>query len=216
MAHGHRLLRLLGGTWRVRFAGGEHVERARAERGAVLYVCTHGAILPLVYTHRNRGAQVLISESRDGEIITRITARMGFGAVRGSSTRGGERAVVELAKRARAGHDLAITPDGPKGPRGSVGPGTALVASRAGIAIIPVGVAADRAWRASSWDRFLVPLVRARIAVAYGPALVFTREEAAGEASAPAIGRAMRLAEERAEELLRTNFRGVETTRDAS
>jgi lysophospholipid acyltransferase (LPLAT)-like uncharacterized protein len=199
----------------MRHAGVEQVERARAERGAVLYVFTHGVILPLAYTHRNRGVYVLISESRDGEIITRITGRMGLKAVRGSSTRGGGRAVVELARLARAGHDLAITPDGPKGPRGSVGPGAAFVAARAGIAIIPIGVAADRAWRASSWDRFLVPLVGARVAVAYGPALVFTSEEAAGDGSASTIGRAMQEAEERAETLLRTDFRGVETRRRA-
>lgn len=168
---GHRLVLALGATWRIRHVGREHVDRARDGRGPVLYVFTHGVLLPLSYTHRSRDIRVLISESRDGEIIARVTERLGFGSVRGSSSRGGARAVVAMAAAGRAGRDLAITPDGPRGPRGSVAPGTVITSSRSGVPVVPVGVAARPAWRARSWDRFLVPAPFARVWVVYGSAL---------------------------------------------
>ena len=111
---------------------------------------------------------MLISESRDGEIITRITNRLGFRAVRGSSSRGGAESVVTMAKLAREGFDLAITPDGPRGPRGTVAPGAVHIAARGHVSIVPVGVSTNRGWRARSWDRFLVPKPFARIWVVYG------------------------------------------------
>lgn len=178
---GHRLILALGSTWRIRHVGAEHVERARFGEGPVLYAFPHGALLPLSFTHRDRNVRILVSESRDGEIITRITRKLGFDAVRGSSSRGGERAVIRMCALAREGLDLAITPDGPRGPRGSVGRGVLLVAARAGLPIVPVGVAARAAWRARSWDRFLVPLPFALVWVVYGPAL---RIPDAGEGTA--------------------------------
>jgi lysophospholipid acyltransferase (LPLAT)-like uncharacterized protein len=204
---GHRLLRLLGATWRIRHAGAEHVRRARAVRGSVIYVFTHGVILPLAYAHRGRGAHVLISESRDGEIIARITERLGFRSVRGSSS--------ELVRLARDGRNLAITPVGPKGPRGSVAPGTVLVAARSEVPIVPVGVAADRAWRARSWDRFLVPKPWARVAIAYGPPLSFAPTDLDNDASARIVEQAMADVEHRADELSRTGFTGVDFVKEA-
>ncbi len=171
IANGHRVLRALGATWRIRHWGAGSVAAARQSRGPVLYAFTHGVLLPLAFTHRGRNVQLLISESRDGEIITQITSRLGFGAARGSSSRGGAKAVLRLARLGREGHDLAITPDGPRGPRGSVAPGVRLVAERAEVPIVPVGVAARPAWHARSWDRFLVPPPGARVWVGYGPAL---------------------------------------------
>jgi lysophospholipid acyltransferase (LPLAT)-like uncharacterized protein len=212
-AHGHRLLLALGATWKLRFAGVENVPRSPDGRGRVLFVFTHGVLLPLAYAHRGQDAQVLISESRDGTIITDITERMGFGSVRGSSTRGGERAAHELARRAREGRDLAVAPDGPRGPRGSVGPGAPMIAARAGVPIVPVGVFAHPAWRARSWDRFLVPAPGASVAIVYGAPLEFTRENAADESSTRTIENAMLEVERRAEELVRTKWRGVSAGR---
>lgn len=184
---GHLALLALGRSWRVRHVGWAHVNSARFGCGPVLFAFTHGVLLPLAYTHRGRAIHVLISESRDGEIIARITGKLGFGSVRGSSTRGGQQAVLQMAARGREGFDLAITPDGPRGPRGSVHPGVVAVAARSGLPIIPVGVAADRAWRAHSWDRFLVPLPLARVWVVYGPAVRIAASQA-GDDSAPACG----------------------------
>jgi lysophospholipid acyltransferase (LPLAT)-like uncharacterized protein len=178
IAAGPRLVLALGATWRVRHAGRERVDAARRRSGGpVLYVFTHGVLLPLSYTHRGRRIHVLVSESRDGEIITRVIERLGFATVRGSSTRGGARAIARLAARAREGFDLGITPDGPKGPRFSAEPGTVFVAARAGVPVVPVGVAATSGWRADSWDRFLVPKPFARVWLAYGAPLFFGRDD---------------------------------------
>ncbi len=176
---GPALVRALGATWRIRFAGRDGVDAARRAHGPVLYVTRHGLLLPAAYAHRDRRIQVLVSESRDGETIARVIGALGFGTVRGSSTRGGARAVVEMAARGRAGFDLAITPDGPRGPRGSAAPGTAVVAARSDLPVVAIGVGASRAWRARSWDRFLVPKPFATVWIVYGPPLRFSRAEVA-------------------------------------
>jgi lysophospholipid acyltransferase (LPLAT)-like uncharacterized protein len=200
MTIGHLLVLALGRTWRIRHVEGENVAATRTEGGPVLYAFSHGVLFPLAFTHRGRGIRVLISESRDGEIIARIVRRLGFGTVRGSSTRGGRRAVVGMAAAAREGHDLAITPDGPRGPRGAVEPGVVRIAARAGIPVIPVGVGTQRGWRARSWDRFLVPKPRARVWVAYGPSMrcEWTGEETEDRAELERIEAALRAVEERA------------------
>src|SRR5215217_5750323 len=93
---------------------------------------------------------------RDGEIMTQIVSRLGFTTVRGSSTRGGARALREMRHRADRGH-LCITPDGPKGPRRSVQPGLPYLASRTGFPIVLLALATRDPWRARSWDRFAIP-----------------------------------------------------------
>ncbi len=194
---GPALVRALGATWRLRFAGREHVDAARAAHGPVLYITTHGVLLPLAYAHRGRRIQVLVSESRDGETIARVIEALGFGTVRGSSTRGGARAVVEMAARGRAGFDLAITPDGPRGPRGSAEPGAAVVAARADLPVVAIGAGASRAWRARSWDRFLVPKPFADVWVVYGAPLRFSRAEVAAPGNGTErLAAAMRAVEE--------------------
>jgi lysophospholipid acyltransferase (LPLAT)-like uncharacterized protein len=108
--------------------------------------------------------------------------------------------VAQLAARAREGLDLAVTPDGPRGPRGSVEPGALLVAARADVPIVPVGVAARGAWRAASWDRFLVPRPLARVWVVYGDGLPVAREDAAhAREGCERVARAMAAAEADAE-----------------
>jgi lysophospholipid acyltransferase (LPLAT)-like uncharacterized protein len=197
---------MLGATWHMRFFGREHVDRSRFGQGPVMYAMTHGVLLPLAFAHRDRRIQVLVSESRDGEIIARIIGRMGFGLVRGSNTRGGDRAVVELVRRGREGYDLGITPDGPKGPRGSVAPGAILVAARAQVPIIPIGVAADRATYASSWDRFLVPHPFAKVAVVYGAPIRVAKDGGDREVAARALEIGIASVEERAREIVKAGL----------
>jgi lysophospholipid acyltransferase (LPLAT)-like uncharacterized protein len=206
MNHGHHLLRALGATWRLRFYEREPVDRSRFGHGPVMYAILHGLLLPLAFAHRDRRIQVLVSESRDGEIIARIIGHLGYGLVRGSNTRGGERAALEMVRRGRLGFDLGITPDGPKGPRGSVAPGAILVAARAQVPIIPIGAAADRATHASSWDRFLVPHPFARVAVVYGTPLQVPRDGEDHDSAARALEQEIARVEERAQEIVRGGF----------
>ena len=100
--------------------------------------------------------QILISDHRDGELITRVVRRLGFGVVRGSTTRGGVRALREMTHRVDRGH-LCVTPDGPRGPARHVHQGLAYLSSRTGLPVVGAGMAFQDPWRARSWDRFAVP-----------------------------------------------------------
>jgi lysophospholipid acyltransferase (LPLAT)-like uncharacterized protein len=164
---GAAVLGVLARTWRVRVVHEEGLRRLRDERRSFVFACWHGELLPLLWHHRRQNVHILVSEHRDGEIIARVAERLGFGTVRGSTTRGGGRALLALARVLQEGHDVAVTPDGPRGPRHHYAPGALVAAQRAGAPVLPVAVHVDRAWRLRSWDRFIVPKPFARITVAY-------------------------------------------------
>jgi lysophospholipid acyltransferase (LPLAT)-like uncharacterized protein len=125
-------------------------------------------MLPLVWTHRNGGGGVLISQHRDGELIARVCERFGFRTARGSSTRGGETGALELMRFAAEGRSLGVTPDGPRGPAERVKPGVLWLAARTGLPVVPVASASRPFWRLNSWDGFRIPPPFARVAVGYG------------------------------------------------
>lgn len=164
---GAGLVAALFATTRATRVGREHYERFRREGRPVMFVFWHGQLLPLVHYHRHEGIVVLVSEHEDGEYITRVIERNGFGAVRGSSTRGGSKGLKGLVRAARQGHDLGVTPDGPRGPRGEFKPGALLAAQMADLPVIPISVRASSGWRFRSWDGFLVPKPLARITIEY-------------------------------------------------
>jgi lysophospholipid acyltransferase (LPLAT)-like uncharacterized protein len=151
-----------------------HRERFDAfwERGEpVLYACWHGRLLPMGYLHRHKGIGALISRSSDGEYIARLMEGWGFRAIRGSTSRGGRAAMREIVQRSQGGQSIAITPDGPRGPRQKVQPGVILAAKLAGAAILPVAAGCNRAWWPGGWDRFCIPKPFSRVVVAYGEPL---------------------------------------------
>ncbi|MCL7971875.1 MAG: lysophospholipid acyltransferase family protein [marine benthic group bacterium] len=159
-------------TWRYRQidAGGQPVgERYRA--GAAIHALWHAQQLPLTLRHRTENIAVIVSRHRDGEIISRVVERIGYRTIRGSSTRGGSEALREFTSAAFEGYSLAITTDGPQGPRRQCKPGAILAAARAGLPIVPVGAAAVRAWTFDSWDRFFVPRPGSVVVISYGPPL---------------------------------------------
>jgi lysophospholipid acyltransferase (LPLAT)-like uncharacterized protein len=158
---------LFATTRSVRF-GQEHYLRYRRQGKPVIFVFWHGQLLPLVHYHRDEGIVVLVSEHADGEYITQVVARHGFGTVRGSSTRGGTRGLKGLIRAAREGRDLGLTPDGPRGPAGDFKPGALAVAQTTGLPVIPVALGASSGWNFRSWDGFLVPRPFARVAIGYG------------------------------------------------
>ncbi|HKW47781.1 MAG TPA: DUF374 domain-containing protein, partial [Gemmatimonadaceae bacterium] len=110
------LVRAFGVTWSIRLINNATVDALRRERRPIVFALWHGDMLPLLYHHRNEGVSVLISEHRDGELIARVAESLGFRTVRGSSSRSASRALVGLARELEAGRDVAITPDGPRGP----------------------------------------------------------------------------------------------------
>ncbi len=159
---------MLGRTWRIRVVNGDYVRDLRRGKRAFIFALWHGQLLPLLWHHREEGVMVLISEHRDGELVARAAESLGYGLIRGSSTRGADRALISLVRELQAGHEVAITPDGPRGPAGTFAPGALVAAQRSDSFILPVAASADRAWRLRSWDRFIIPKPFARITVAYG------------------------------------------------
>lgn len=161
-------LRMLASTWRYRVIGGDAIESLRKAKTPFIFSLWHGQLLPLIWHHRGERVAIVVSEHRDGELIARIASSIGYRLIRGSTTRGGERALLALVTELRSGSEVAVTPDGPKGPAHSYAPGALVAAQRADAPILPIAAHADRAWRLSSWDRFLIPKPFAKITVAYG------------------------------------------------
>lgn len=164
-AAGVVLLRLLASTWRVRWHNRAILRDMRAAGRPVVLVLWHGDLLPLLWAFRHEGVAVLISEHGDGEVVARAALALGHRTVRGSTSRGGGRALLELCRTLDAGHDVAITPDGPRGPARTFAPGALIVAQRTGAPIVPLGAAATRAWRLRSWDGFQIPKPFSRVTV---------------------------------------------------
>lgn len=144
----------------------------------VIFTLWHGRLLPLGFVHRGQGVVGLASRSGDGEYIARVLQHWGFGMVRGSSSSGGDTAFRELVRMVRSGRSVAITPDGPRGPREKLKPGVLQLAQLTGAPIVPVAAAASRAWWFVSWDRFLVPKPFARLHVAYADPIRVPRNAA--------------------------------------
>lgn len=165
---GAGFLRAIASTWRYTVHGAEHYARERDNGRPVVLALWHGEMLPLLYHHRDRRIAVLVSEHGDGEIIARILDAFGFRLVRGSSSRGAARALIALDRELKAGFDVGITPDGPRGPRHSVAPGALLAAHRGDARIVPLAAKASGFWELGSWDRFMIPKPFARVTIAYG------------------------------------------------
>jgi hypothetical protein len=168
-------------TTRVERIGWENLAHFRRRRAPVIFVFWHAHLLPLVHYHRHEGIVVLVSEHADGEHIARILEHRGFGTVRGSSTRGGVRGLRALVRAARSGSDLALTPDGPRGPRGEFKPGALAAARMTGLPLIPLAVSASRAWSLRSWDRFLIPKPFATVRIEYLPPRLVGRDASRAE-----------------------------------
>lgn len=125
--------------------------------GRMIYSMWHENLLLPTIGFGDQGLAVLISQHADGQVLGSLITAMGMHMVRGSTTRGGVEAVRQLTHPDAPWTHLAVTPDGPRGPRRVVQLGIIYVASRTGMKIVPIGVGYHRPWRAGSWDRFAVP-----------------------------------------------------------
>jgi len=159
-AVGSRILRLLFGTLRFRIHDRAGLLAAPPEK-PLLWAFWHNQILISPYFWERffperRGA-ALASQSKDGEIIAAIIRCFGLRPIRGSSSRGGTRALVEMRRALAEGFDIAITPDGPRGPCYRVNPGVVKLAQSTGGLVLPLHIAYSRCWRLKSWDGFMIP-----------------------------------------------------------
>ena len=198
------MARGIGMTLRVRYENVERMWDVIARRQGAILVTWHGRSLIPANVLRGRDYWALISLSRDGEIQNRIFQRFGFQTVRGSTGRGGVRAVLQLAKKIQEGGVLAFTPDGPRGPTHKVQQGTIFLAQRSGCPIVPVGTSARPRRLLSSWDSYMIPLPFARAAFVVGEPLFVSADldEAGKERAAEALEQALNACEIRAEALM--------------
>ncbi|MBW8876781.1 MAG: lysophospholipid acyltransferase family protein [Acidobacteria bacterium] len=191
-------IRALRATVRLRHHGDERLRQWEQGEQRFILAFWHRHLLLMPYAYRGRRISVLVSQSGDGELIARTVARLGIDSARGSSSRGGIAGLRSLLRQAAEGWDIAFTPDGPKGPASEVQPGVILAAASTGLPIVPVAVAASRAKRLRSWDRFLVPLPLATVHFVYGEPLAVARRGDLGAAAAE-LKRRLEGAEEEAE-----------------
>ena len=164
---GAAIIRALAITWRLRITNAAAWRELRSRRQPFIFAFWHGTMLPLVWTHRGEGVPVVISEHRDGEIIARIVESFGFKTIRGSSSRGAARALIGIVRELERGSEVAVTPDGPRGPARRFASGALVAAQRVGVPIVGIGVVASSAWRLNSWDRFMIPKPFSRVQIAY-------------------------------------------------
>jgi lysophospholipid acyltransferase (LPLAT)-like uncharacterized protein len=160
------LIATIGPSIRWELHGGEHLERLY--RGGKLPIVSfwHNRVFYKMWFLRRRGLVAMTSRSFDGEYIARFIQRFGNGAARGSSSRGGGRALIAMDSALRAGFDVGLTVDGPRGPVYEAKPGAAMLARRSGHAILPMHAACSSFWEAASWDRFQIPHPFSRVVVA--------------------------------------------------
>ena len=157
---------------------------ARGEQVILAFWHNRVVMMPIPYQGRGRKVCIMNSQHRDGEIATRALERWGIRSVRGSATRGGAGGFLQLVNAFRDGYDLAVVPDGPRGPRYKVKRGVVHLGKATGAPIIPVTYAATRRRQLRSWDRLIIPLPMARIVFVVGEPLQVPRHSSDDEVEA--------------------------------
>jgi lysophospholipid acyltransferase (LPLAT)-like uncharacterized protein len=175
---GYSVMRLVGCTLRWQVEGKDNLDSIRLAGKRMIYTFWHGRIFLATYFFRNRGIVVMTSQNKDGEYIARVIKRFGYGAARGSSSRGAKGALVEMVHELRRKHkDVALTIDGPRGPRYIAKPGAVWIAAKTGAAILPFHMTPQRSWVLKSWDLFHFPKPFSRVLVLMGTP-IYVRPEA--------------------------------------
>jgi len=195
-----RKLRNAGGRWLGRHFGaaaiaqlgrccrktelnGEIRQRAEAEHGGLILAFWHGRGVLASPFYRPGNTTALVSASEDGSMATTILEKLGYEIIRGSSSRGGVRALREMLACLERGKHVALTPDGPQGPMHSMSPGAAFMSRATGVPVLPIGLGIDRARRLDTWDRYTLPRLGSQLVTSCGEPIQVPRE-ASGEALA--------------------------------
>jgi len=153
---GSLLIRFLYATNKKEF----HAPQTLGDKPFIM-ACWHGELLMIPYAYRyykkDPNVKLLISEHFDGNLIAKTLDFFNFGTIRGSTTRGGIKALMQSIKELKNGYDIGITPDGPRGPRHSVSDGIVVMAQKADVKIVLVTIKPTSFWQLNSWDRFIIP-----------------------------------------------------------
>jgi lysophospholipid acyltransferase (LPLAT)-like uncharacterized protein len=181
------LIRLIGGTLRITIEDRAGVSDPDKKQ-SMIWAFWHNRmfVIPLLRKRcaMHRNGAVLTSASRDGAIVASAMEAFGLRAVRGSSSRRGAAALRELADLLANGEDIAVAPDGPRGPRYKAGAGVVFLARKTGAAILPIRVEYSRAWKLKSWDRFMIPVPFSSVRIICEELLLIMPEDEIAEAEA--------------------------------
>ena len=202
---GYRLMALLGATLQWRTEGLERLDQIAASGRQPVMAFWHGRILPAAYFFRRRGIVVITSENFDGEWIAGIIERFGYETARGSTSRGGPKALLQLTREMAAGRPTGFTIDGPRGPARVAQPGAVWLAKATGNPVLPFHLEADRHWTLDTWDRTQVPKPYGTVALVVGEPFCVPADadEAGVEAARQMLEQRLHVLEQRAFELIR-------------
>lgn len=208
----------LGRTWRWRLDGRDHFDAVWARDRPAVWVFWHRCLVPAMLYFRDRDVVTIASQNFDGEWASRLARWFGYRTVRGSTSRGAVRALVQLKRYMEAGATTAFAVDGPRGPALKVQPGCIWLAQATGNPIVPFHVAARAAWTARSWDRTLVPKPFATVAIAVGAPMTVEPglDDASLEQARLRVEQAMLALVQRAEMVLGAEDPGGAASRAAS
>jgi lysophospholipid acyltransferase (LPLAT)-like uncharacterized protein len=165
-------IRALHATLRVRHVNVENIEKTPQ----YIIAFWHSHLLPMLHSRYRTPITVILSRSKDGEHMARVFDWYGATSARGSSTRGGSAALRQVIRDARAGNNIAVTPDGPKGPPRVLKDGVVYTAQMTGLPIVLSAFAAKKKWLLRSWDRMVVPRPFSRAIYLYGEPIVVPRD----------------------------------------
>lgn len=195
---GIAILRGLRASLRFRFHDDQDLRRRESAGETFVLAFWHRHLLLMPYAYGGRGVVAMVSQSDAGEWLTAVLGHFGIRTVRGSTSRGGLAALHELVRLGRAGMDLAVAPDGPRGPAGEVKQGVLAAAAAAGCPIVPIAWSVRRHWRLKTWDKMLLPSpLGGTVHFVAGPALEIGRRDDLG-AAARELKRRLDAAERRA------------------
>lgn len=170
------LLKATNSSYRLEVEGWQRIEKKIMQQESLLFSIWHGTLWVPAYFLRGLGIYALASLSRDGSYIAKVLENLGWELIRGSSSRGGSRSLLQLYRKLKHGFSAAITPDGPTGPRHEVKPGIIFLQKKADSFLVPVGV--DARWKKNfgSWDKFLLPYPFSKTAIVFGKPFKFEAE----------------------------------------
>ncbi len=166
---GSIVIRFLFSTMSIKEIPDGYSQNLERQGKRAIYAFWHAHMLLPAYVGRQRNVKVLISQHRDGEYIAQIVQKLGYSVARGSTTRGGAKALLKMIKKIKEESiSLAITPDGPKGPRFIAQSGAILLGQKTQYPIIPVMIYLAKYWELPSWDRFCIPKPFSKARIFYG------------------------------------------------
>ena len=200
---GTPLMEMIGATYRWIERGTGHLARLERDRRPPIFAFWHGRIFAGTLYFRDRRIIVITSENFDGEWIARIIRKFGYGTARGSSSRGGVKALVQLRRDMAHGYPAAFSVDGPRGPARVAQPGAIWLAGATGNPILPLHIEAAHCWTLRSWDRHQIPKPGSDVAIAIGePIEVAGTDAAAIESGRTAVEHALKRLEAQTRDML--------------